>query len=88
MMTLSPIESALRDFLVEHVFVRSGVTDLGPDEMLLGRKPYDSIAIAQVVAFCEAAFGVSIPDDEVLPEHFESVRAIARLVDRLRASRP
>ncbi len=87
-MNLGSVESAVRDFLVEHVFARAGVANLGLDEMLLGRKPYDSIAIAQVVAFCEAAFDVSIPDDEVLPEHFESVRAIARLVHRLRASRP
>lgn len=84
-MNLTAVEKALRDFLIEHVFARSGVATIGLDDVLLGRKPYDSIAIAQVVAFCEATFGVAIADDEVLPEHFESVRAIARLVERLRA---
>jgi len=86
-MKLGTVEIAIRDFLVEHVFAGVDAGMLGTDDLLLGRKLYDSIAIARTVAFCEAAFDVSIPDGEVLPEHFESVHAIARLVERLSAAR-
>lgn len=85
-MKLNAVESAIRDFLAEQVFAAAHAA-LGADDLLLGRKLYDSIAIARIVAFCEATFDVSIPDDQVLPEHFESVRAIARLVERLGAPR-
>ncbi|HZO82375.1 MAG TPA: acyl carrier protein [Candidatus Binataceae bacterium] len=83
-MKRGPLESAIRSFLVGQIFNGSDVAELGADDLLLGRKAYDSIAIARTVAFCEATFDVAIPDDQVLPEHFESVRAIARLVERLR----
>jgi acyl carrier protein len=42
------------------------------------------MAILKTVTFCEEQFGITIPDQEVLPDHFESVRAIAKLVERVR----
>jgi acyl carrier protein len=42
------------------------------------------MSILKTVTFCEEQFGVTIPDEDVLPDHFESVRAIARLVERVR----
>ena len=44
----------------------------------------DSLSILKTVTFCEEQFGVTIPDEDVLPDHFESVRAIAKLVERVR----
>jgi len=34
------------------------------------------------VAFCEETFGIEIRDEEVIPENFESVRALSRLIKR------
>ena len=83
-MSLTPTESTIRQFLVEDVFYDRDLRDLGPDDSLLERGLLDSMAILKTVTFCEEQFGVTIPDDEVLPDHFESVRAIATLVDRRR----
>ncbi|HEV2104356.1 MAG TPA: acyl carrier protein [Candidatus Eisenbacteria bacterium] len=85
-MTLSPTETAIRTFLVEDVFYDRDLKDLGPDDSLLARGLLDSLSILKTVTFCEEQFGITIPDEEVLPDHFESVRAIAALVDRQRAT--
>lgn len=85
-MTLSPTETAIRAFLVEDVFYDRDLKDLGPDDSLLARGLLDSLSILKTVTFCEEQFGITIPDEEVLPDHFESVRAIAALVDRQRAT--
>jgi acyl carrier protein len=85
-MTLSPTEAAIRTFLVEDVFYDRDLKNLGPDDSLLARGLLDSLSILKTVTFCEEQFGITIPDDEVLPDHFESVRAIAALVDRQRTS--
>jgi acyl carrier protein len=83
-MNLSPTETAIRQFLVEDVFYDRDLKDLGPDDSLLGRGLLDSMSILKTVTFCEEEFAITIPDEEVLPDHFESVRAIAKLVERVR----
>jgi acyl carrier protein len=84
-MQLTPTEAAIRQFLVEDVFYDRDLKHLGPDDSLLQRGLLDSMSILKTVTFCEEQFGITIPDEDVLPDHFESVRAIARLVERVKA---
>jgi acyl carrier protein len=84
-MDLTPTENAIRDFLVDDVFYDRDLKDLGPDDSLLERGLLDSLSILKTVTFCEEQFGITVPDDEVLPEHFESVRSIGKLVEKVRA---
>jgi len=81
---MNPTETAIRQFLVEDVFYDRDLGGLGPDDSLLAKGLLDSMAILKTVTFCEEQFGITIPDQEVLPDHFESVRAIAKLVERVR----
>lgn len=83
-MNLSSTESAIRTFLIDDVFYDKDLKDLGPDDSLLAKGLLDSLAILKTVTFCEEQFGITIPDEEVLPDHFESVRAIAKLVERVK----
>jgi acyl carrier protein len=56
----------------------------GPDDDLraLG---LTSMAMVRLMLAAEAAFDISIPDEELRPENFQSVRAIEALVSRLAA---
>lgn len=83
-MTLTPTEATVRQFLIEDVFYDKDLKDLGPDDSLLAKGLLDSLSILKTVTFCEEQFGIAIPDEDVLPDHFESVRAIAKLVERVR----
>ena len=67
-------------------FIVDRIRSARPDDSLLARGLLDSLSILKIVTFCEEQFGVTIPDAEVLPEHFDSIRAIARLVEKRRAS--
>ena len=79
---LTPTETTIRDFLREEILYDKQLADLGPQDMLLKDSLLDSIGILQIVAFCEQVFDISIPDEELLPNHFESLRAIGQLVER------
>lgn len=79
---LTPTETTIRDFLLEEILYDKQLADLGPQDMLLKDSLLDSIGILQIVAFCEQVFDISIPDEELLPNHFESLRAIGQLVER------
>ena len=83
-MNLTPTETAVRQFLIEDVFYDKDLKNLGPDDSLLAKGLLDSLSILKTVTFCEEQFGITIPDEDVLPDHFESVRAIAKLVERVR----
>ena len=81
---MTPTETAIRQFLVEDVFYDRDLSSLAVDDSLLAKGLLDSMAILKTVTFCEEQFGITIPDQEVLPDHFESIRAIAKLVERVR----
>ena len=82
---MTATESAIREFLVNEVLYDKDLKDLQPQDPLIARGLLDSLSILKTVTFCEERFGIAIPDTDVLPDHFESIRAIAALVDRRRA---
>jgi acyl carrier protein len=47
----------------------------------------DSMGLLQIVVFLEERAGVRVPDDEVIPENFETIEAIEGLVTRLQSHR-
>jgi len=79
---LTPTEKIIRDFLLEEILYDKQLADLGPQDLLLENELMDSISIMQTVAFCEQIFEISIPEEELLPDHFENLRAISQLVER------
>jgi acyl carrier protein len=85
-MSPSATEAAVREFLLSEVFYDRDLQDLKPEESLIERGLLDSLSILKIVTFCEEHFGIAIPDAEVLPDHFESVRSIGALVDRVRGT--
>ena len=40
----------------------------------------DSFSIVEIILFVERKFGISIPEHQLLPEHFQSVDAITTLL--------
>ena len=86
-MTDPAIESTIREFLTTEVFYDKDLVGLGAEESLIERGLLDSLSILRIVTFCEESFGITIPDPEVLPDHFESIRAIGRLVEKRRAAK-
>ena len=83
---MSAIETTLCDFLVYEVFAEKLAEPLKPDDSLFELGVIDSLAVVKTIAYCEEQFEIEIPDEELIPENFVSVRAIAELIERLLAS--
>ena len=77
------IEGKLKAYLEENHVSDHAV---GPDEGLLDSGLIDSAGIFDLVAFIESTFGVEVSDEEIVPEHFDTLRAIAALVESKRQS--
>jgi acyl carrier protein len=73
----------IRAFVLEK-FPQAKKRSLSDSDKLLESGIVDSLGILDLVAFLESDFKVQITDDELLPENFQTVEAIAEFVERKR----
>lgn len=57
--------------------------DFEVEKELITGKVIDSVDLVAVVSDIEDEFGISIPMEELVPENFDSIEAIWKMVQRL-----
>lgn len=57
---------------------------LADDQSLLAAGVIDSVAMIDLIAHLERAYGIRVAEDDMTPENFDSVAAIARYVQERR----
>ena len=80
-MPMKSIESAVCKYLLQLPTARK-IRKLKPDDSLFRRGLLDSQGVINMVAYCEETFDIEILDEDVIPENFETVRALSRLIKR------
>ena len=73
------IAERIRKFLVTQFPATKNVDNEDP---LLKNGLIDSLGILEVVTFLEKEFGITVSDEELLPENFESNRSLSNFVQR------
>lgn len=76
------IEQDLRQFLADNFILESGGDALGVDESLTQAGVLDSMGVLELIMFIEERFGVSVPDEDTLPENLDSVGRLVEYVSR------
>jgi acyl carrier protein len=74
------VHRAIRDFIQNEL--QRPLDDVTDDDSLLEAGVLDSVAVLQVVTFVEQRFGIAVSEDEMMPDNFESISAIAAFVQR------
>jgi acyl carrier protein len=78
--------SQIRDYIIEN-FLFGDASPLTDDQMsLLDNGIIDSTGVMELVAFLEDDFGLTISDEELIPENLDSVANLAAFVQRKRAA--
>ena len=75
--------SRVRDYIVEN-FLFGDADKLNENTSFLQTGILDSTGILSLVAFLENNFGISVKDDELVPENLDSLRHIGRFLERKR----
>lgn len=75
------LTNQVRNFIVTNFYVADRDT-LGDDDSLLDAGIVDSTGVLEVIAFVEDTFGISVEDEEMLPENLDSIGRIAGFVTR------
>lgn len=70
----------LKQFITEELVPNSDVNELKENQSLLERGIIDSLGIMKLLAYIEEKFQVKVSDEELIPDNFETLSAIAKLI--------
>ena len=81
---MHPYARTLRQFIAENfMFSEPGAVDsFGDDTSLIDTGIVDSTGVLELVAFLEQQFGISVGDDELVPDNLDSIRRLMAFLDR------
>jgi acyl carrier protein len=81
---MTPVQTTIARYIAQDILHLGPASTPPLDQPLLADQVLDSLGLQNLITFIEAEFALSIGDDDLLPENFESIRTIAELVERLR----
>ncbi|MGH2793670.1 MAG: acyl carrier protein [Actinomycetota bacterium] len=79
------IENQLRSYLVDELQAEADAVTTGAP--LISSHVIDSLGMLSIVTFIESEFGIEIGDDELVPDNFETLGSMVKLVESKVASR-
>jgi acyl carrier protein len=74
------IEDRIRRFIIDGLHWRGEPSQLTDDFRLIDGGVMDSLGIFQTIAHLEQNEGIEVADEDLIPDNFSSIRAIAALV--------
>ncbi|MFP5256669.1 MAG: acyl carrier protein [Acidimicrobiia bacterium] len=81
---MNHVEAQIRRFILDELGWPGDACELDRATPVLDGDVIDSMGIYELATFLEQQYGIEILDEEVVPEHFGSIAALARLVDAKR----
>ncbi|MDA8326881.1 MAG: acyl carrier protein [Nitrospiraceae bacterium] len=74
------IRTDIRDFLIENFLYGQDGGRLKEDVSLLETGLIDSTGILELVSFIEDKYGVTVNDNELVPDNFDSINKLAHFI--------
>ena len=80
------VKERVRGFIVGELMHQDAQAAVGDDDSLLERGILDSLGLVKLLTFLEQEYRIVLPDEEVIPDHFETISAIVALVKQWNAT--
>jgi acyl carrier protein len=80
------VENEIRNFIAENFLFGNREKLPGDDDSFLQKGLIDSTGILEVISFIEEKFGISVEDDELVPENLDSIRSLTGFIGRKRGA--
>ncbi len=78
---MSDNKDVVRQFIISNFYV-ANPADLKDDTSLLDSGMVDSTGVLEVIAFLESEFGISVADNEIVPDNLDALERIVAFVER------
>jgi acyl carrier protein len=76
------VSADIEKFILSELTQGRGITEIDPQENLLSKGIVDSHGVMELVGFLEQRYGITVADEDLSPENFESVASIEAFVER------
>ncbi|HEY75935.1 MAG TPA: acyl carrier protein [Thermoflexia bacterium] len=76
------VETLIRRYILENFLFTDDESTLRDDASFLEEGIVDSTGVLELVMFVEETFGITVEDEEILPENFDSVEKLAGYIRR------
>ena len=74
------IESRIKTYIQENFLFSDNGYQLADDASFLEEGIVDSTGVLELVMFVEETFGITVEDEEIVPENFDSVGQLAAYI--------
>ena len=75
------VEDKVRNYILENYLFTDDQSELNNEDSFLDKGIIDSTGILEVIFFLEEEFGISVDDDEMIPENLDSVNNIIKYIN-------
>ena len=76
------VSAEVEQFILSELTQGRGINQIDPNENLLSKGIIDSHGVMELVGFLEERFKITVGDEDLSPENFESVASIDAFVAR------
>jgi len=71
------LKSEIRNFIVENYLYGQEDSEFIDDTSFLEKGLIDSTGVLELVSFIEDKYGISVDDDELIPDNFDSIQKLS-----------
>ena len=83
-MQQADINASVRKFINDNFLFREGIEAIADDASFLDAGIIDSTGVLELVSYLEDTWGITVADDEMVPENFDSIRGLVAYLQRKR----
>lgn len=80
------IEEKVKSYILDNFLFTNDKNALANEDSFLNKGIIDSTGIMEVIMFLEEEFGISVDDDEMVPENLDSINNIVAYIGRKQGS--
>jgi len=71
----------IKDFIENEMISNNPGTILSISDSLIENGIVDSLGVQVLIAYLEKEFGISVADNDIIPENFDTISSVANLVN-------
>ena len=75
------IEQKVKEFILDNFLFTDDNSALANEDSFLDKGIIDSTGIMEVIMFIEEQFGISVSDEEMIPDNLDSIKNIVRYIN-------
>lgn len=81
---MSEVQQTIKTFIVDEIMHGTNAENLQSDTALLDEGILDSLGLQLLITFLEGKYDIMVDDDFLMPEYFESIETITKLIEELK----